>query len=69
MLLAIQRHFCVAFLESLQYHLSTCSLKPHLVIQMVLQCAVKAKGDHRNLTRLGVSLALSFKIYKFAAIQ
>ena len=63
MLLAIQRHLCVAFLESLQYHLSTCSLKPHLVIHMVLQCAVKAKADRLNLMRLGVSLVLSFKIY------
>ena len=69
MLLAIQRHFCVAFLESLQYHLSTCSLKPHLVIQMALQCAMKAKGDHRNWTRHGVFIALSFEIYKFTAIQ
>ena len=69
MLLAIRRHFCAAFLVSLQYPLSTCSLKPHLVIRMALQCAVKAKVDHRNLMRLGVSLPLSLQIYKFTAIQ
>ena len=58
MLLTIRRHFCAAFLVSLLYHLSICSLKPHLVIRMALQCAMKAKVDHWNLTRLDVSLVL-----------